>query len=119
MVVNSLAVMSQVKVRISPEEVREIAALARLRLDEAEVTRMAAELDAILGYIETVRGVPTDDTEPMTHAVPFACPLREDLPGEPLPVTAALANAPQRHGSFFEVPRIIGGGSEGGGREGM
>jgi aspartyl-tRNA(Asn)/glutamyl-tRNA(Gln) amidotransferase subunit C len=107
--------------RIAPEEVREIAALARLRLDDAEVARMAHELDAILGYIDTVKNVATDDTEPMTHAVPFACPLREDVPGEPLAVAEALRNAPQRHGGFFEVPRIIGGPSDGrgGGAEGM
>jgi aspartyl-tRNA(Asn)/glutamyl-tRNA(Gln) amidotransferase subunit C len=100
--------------RIAPEEVREIAALARLRLDDAEVTRMAQELDAILGYIETVKNVPTDDTEPMTHAVPFACPLRSDEPVPPLSVDEALRNAPHRHGGFFEVPRIIAtpGGSE-------
>src|SRR5205814_7126618 len=92
--------------RIAPEEVREIAALARLRLDDAETQRMAEELDAILGYIDTIKGVVTDDTEPMTHAVPFACPLREDVPGQPLPVEEALRNAPQRHGNYFEVPRI-------------
>ena len=96
--------------RIQPEEVREIATLARLRLDPAEVERMAHELDAILGYIDTVMNVDTGDAEPMTHAVPFDCPLREDAPGQPLPVEEALANAPRREGSFFEVPRIIGGG---------
>jgi aspartyl-tRNA(Asn)/glutamyl-tRNA(Gln) amidotransferase subunit C len=106
--------------------VRELAALARLHLDDAEVERMAGELDAILGYIDAIKAVPTDDTEPMTHAVPFACPLREDVPGEPLPVEAALQNAPRRHGPYFEVPRIIGpgpgepaGGRGGGGPEGM
>src|SRR5688572_19175643 len=96
--------------RIQPEEVREIATLARLRLDPAEVERMTHELDAILGYIDTVMNLDTGDAEPMTHAVPFDCPLRDDLPGEPLPVDEALANAPRREGGFFQVPRIIGGG---------
>jgi aspartyl-tRNA(Asn)/glutamyl-tRNA(Gln) amidotransferase subunit C len=100
--------------RIQPEEVREIAALARLRLDDAEVERMAHELDAILGYIDTVKNLDTGDAEPMTHAVPFDCPVRDDQPGEPLPVDAALANAPRREDGFFQVPRIIAGpGSEG------
>jgi aspartyl-tRNA(Asn)/glutamyl-tRNA(Gln) amidotransferase subunit C len=96
--------------RIQPEEVREIATLARLRLDPAEVERMAHELDAILGYIDTVMNLDAGDAEPMTHAVPFDCPLREDVPGQPLPVDEALANAPHREGGFFQVPRIIGGG---------
>jgi aspartyl/glutamyl-tRNA(Asn/Gln) amidotransferase C subunit len=45
--------------RINSQEVREIAALARLRLDEAEITRLTHEIDGILGYIETVKGVDT------------------------------------------------------------
>ena len=96
--------------RIQPEEVREIAALARLRLDQAEIERMAHELDDVLGYIDTVMSLDTRDAEPMTHAVPFDCPVREDVPGDPLPVDQALANAPRREGGFFQVPRIIGGG---------
>jgi aspartyl-tRNA(Asn)/glutamyl-tRNA(Gln) amidotransferase subunit C len=93
--------------RIGPDEVREIAALARLRLDDAEVERMTHDLDAILGYVDTIKSLDTTDVEPMTHAVPFDCPLREDVPGEPLPIEQALANAPRREDSFFEVPRII------------
>jgi aspartyl-tRNA(Asn)/glutamyl-tRNA(Gln) amidotransferase subunit C len=96
--------------RIQPQEVREIAALARLRLDPSEVERMAHELDDILGYIDTVMSLDTGDAEPMTHAVPFDCPVREDVSGEPLPVEEALANAPRRDDGFFQVPRIIGGG---------
>lgn len=103
--------------RIQPSEVREIALLARLRLSEEEALRMAHELDAILGYIETVKNVDTGDAEPMTHAVPFDCPLRADVPGEPLPVDEALRNAPRREGNFFQVPRIVPG--PGGGTEGM
>ncbi len=102
--------------RIQKEEVREIAALARLRLDDGEVQRLTQDLDAILSYIETVTSLDTGDAEPMTHAVPFDCPRRDDLPGQPLPVEEALANAPRRQDGFFEVPRIINpGGGEGAG----
>jgi aspartyl-tRNA(Asn)/glutamyl-tRNA(Gln) amidotransferase subunit C len=97
--------------RIQPDEVREIAALARLRLDEAELARMTHELDAILGYIDTIKALDTGDAEPMTHAVPFECPVREDVPLEPLPVEEALRNAPRREGPYFVVPRIIGEGT--------
>jgi aspartyl-tRNA(Asn)/glutamyl-tRNA(Gln) amidotransferase subunit C len=99
--------------RIDPNEVREIAQLARLRLGEAEVTRMAGELDAILGYIEELRQVDTSGVEPMTHAVPFACPQRPDEVGGMLPPDEALANAPAREGNFFLVPRIIPGSGGG------
>jgi len=95
--------------RINPEEVREIAALARLRLDEAEVQRLTHELDGILGYIETVKGLDTADVLPMTHAVPFDCPMRSDEEGQSLTVDEALRNAPRRREAFFEVPRIMPG----------
>ena len=99
--------------RIQPDEVRTIAALARLRLSEAEIERMTHELDAILEYIDTVKNLDTGSTEPMTHAVPFDCPLRDDEPAPSLSVQEALQNAPRRRDSFFEVPRIVPGTGEG------
>jgi aspartyl-tRNA(Asn)/glutamyl-tRNA(Gln) amidotransferase subunit C len=95
--------------RINSQEVREIAALARLRLDEAEITRLTHEIDGILGYIETVKGVDTASVLPMTHAVPFDCPLRPDEPGQSLTMDEALQNAPRRRENMFEVPRIVPG----------
>jgi aspartyl-tRNA(Asn)/glutamyl-tRNA(Gln) amidotransferase subunit C len=99
--------------RIQPDEVRTIAALARLRLSDVEVERMTHELDAILEYIDTVKNLDTGDTEPMTHAVPFDCPLRQDEPKTSLSVEEALQSAPRRRDGFFEVPRIVPGTGEG------
>src|SRR5262245_43638002 len=93
--------------RIQREEVREIAALARLALREDEVDRMTQDLDAILGYVETLRSLDTASVEPMTHAVPFDCPLRADAPAPALPADEALRNAPRREATFFQVPRIV------------
>ena len=95
--------------RINSQEVREIAALARLRLDEVEIARLTHELDGILGYIETVKGLDTADVLPMTHAVPFDCPMRADEPGQSLTPEEALGNAPRRRENVFEVPRIVPG----------
>jgi aspartyl-tRNA(Asn)/glutamyl-tRNA(Gln) amidotransferase subunit C len=102
--------------RIRPEEVREIAILARLALDEAEIGRMTQDLDAILGYVNSLRELDTAAVDPMTHAVPFDCPLRPDVIGMSLSVEEALANAPRREANFFQVPRITpqaGGGPTG------
>jgi aspartyl-tRNA(Asn)/glutamyl-tRNA(Gln) amidotransferase subunit C len=95
--------------RIKPEEVREIATLARLALRDDEILRMASELDGILGYIETLKALDLKDVEPMTHAVPFACPFREDVAEPGLPIEEVLRNAPKREASFFQVPRILPG----------
>ena len=93
--------------RIRPEEVREIAVLARLALTDAEIVRMTRDLDAILGHIDALRELDTTSTEPMTHAVPFDCPLRPDVEEPPLSVDEALQNAPRRDQNFFRVPRIV------------
>jgi len=97
--------------RIKPEEVREIALLARLHLSDEEIAWMTGDLDAILGYVETLRELDVGGVEPMTHAVPFDCPLRADAVDleAVLSVDQALANAPRREASFFEVPRIVPG----------
>jgi len=104
--------------RIKPEEVREIAVLARLALSPDEVGRMTQDLDAILEYVNALRELDTSAVEPMTHAVPFDCPLRPDVVAPSLPVEDALANAPRREASFFQVPRITpksdGSGGAGG-----
>jgi aspartyl-tRNA(Asn)/glutamyl-tRNA(Gln) amidotransferase subunit C len=93
--------------RIGPEEVRQLATLARLQLSEDEVASMTGDLAAILDYVDALRELDTTDVEPMTHAVPFDCPLRADEVGSSLSLEEALANAPRREGSFFEVPRIV------------
>jgi aspartyl-tRNA(Asn)/glutamyl-tRNA(Gln) amidotransferase subunit C len=93
--------------RIKPEEVREIAALARLHMTDDEIARMTTDLDAILGYVDQLRELDTGSVEPMTHAVPFDCPMRADVVEPSLTVEQELANAPRRQDGFFQVPRII------------
>ena len=99
--------------RITREEVERVAALARLSLSESESERMTAELDAILGYVATLREVDTSDVEPTFHVIPLATPLRDDEPAPPLDPELAVANAPERAGSAFVVPVVIEGEEEG------
>lgn len=95
---------------LTTQEVREIATLARLALSDAEVEKMTHDLAAILGYVAALRELDTTGVEPMTHAVPFSCPLRADVVEPSLTVSEALAAAPRREASFFQVPRIIASG---------
>jgi aspartyl-tRNA(Asn)/glutamyl-tRNA(Gln) amidotransferase subunit C len=103
--------------RIRPEEVREIATLSRLRLTDEEVTNLTQDLDLILGYVAELSALDTTSVEPMTHAVPFDCPLRVDEVRPSLTLEEALSNAPRREASFFQVPRIVPGPSAGGAPE--
>ena len=95
--------------RITADEVRELAMLARLRLSDQEVAAMTDNLGAILEYVDALRALDTAAVEPMTHAVPFDCPTRADEVKSSLPLDDALANAPRRDGDFFQVPRIVPG----------
>ncbi|MSP63733.1 MAG: Asp-tRNA(Asn)/Glu-tRNA(Gln) amidotransferase subunit GatC [Myxococcales bacterium] len=93
--------------KITRDEVRATAALARLALTDEEITRLTRELDAILVYMEKLAAVDVEGIEPMTHAVALACPLREDALGPQLTVEKALADAPASEDGCFLVPRII------------
>ena len=98
---------------IGREDVERVVALARLALDEDELARMARELDAVLGYVASLARVDTRDVPPTAHVVPLATPLRDDVPSAPLDPEQALANAPEREGSSFVVPKVIEAEEEG------
>jgi aspartyl-tRNA(Asn)/glutamyl-tRNA(Gln) amidotransferase subunit C len=99
--------------RITRDEVNKVAALARLSLGDVAAERMASELDQILEYVQTLAQVDTTEVEPTAHPVPLPTPLREDRAVAPLDPELALANAPQREGSAFVVPKVIEGDEEG------
>ncbi|MBW8268109.1 Asp-tRNA(Asn)/Glu-tRNA(Gln) amidotransferase subunit GatC [Caldovatus aquaticus] len=91
--------------------VRRVAALARIRLEEAEVARLQAELNGILGWIEQLRSVDTEGVEPMAGGAPRGgptrMPMREDVVTEGNIRELILANAPDREGDFFAVPKVV------------
>lgn len=92
---------------ISRKEVRHVARLARLSLTDEELERMRQQLDAILAYIDKLRELDVEGVEPTAHAVPLVNVMRDDELAPSLSQEAALANAPDRAGEFFRVPRII------------
>ncbi len=95
--------------KISKEEVRHVARLARLTLDEERLDAMADQIGTILEYMETLNRIDTTDVEPTRHAVSaVTTPVRDDTPREHLSHDEALANAPEKDGESFLVPRVIG-----------
>jgi aspartyl-tRNA(Asn)/glutamyl-tRNA(Gln) amidotransferase subunit C len=92
---------------ISRQDVEHVARLARLALTDAELETMRAQLNAILAHIDALKAVDTRGVEPTSHAVPQFNVMREDEPRPPFPRDEMLANAPDRAGEFFRVPRII------------
>jgi aspartyl-tRNA(Asn)/glutamyl-tRNA(Gln) amidotransferase subunit C len=90
--------------------VRRIAALARIRLEEEEVARLQGELNSILGWIEQLQEVDTEGVEPMAGGTPegiAAMPMREDVVTDGGIAEKILANAPDREGPYFAVPKVV------------
>lgn len=90
--------------------VKRIASLARIRLEEAEVTRMQTEINGILGWIEQLREVDTEGVEPMAGGAPTGQPamrMRDDVVTDGGRPEAITANAPDPQGAWFGVPKVV------------
>ena len=92
---------------LNPATVRRIASLARIRVDDAEVARLQAELNGILGWIEQLNEVDVTDVAPLTGAAQLALKMRDDVVSDGGVPEKLLANAPERAGAFFAVPKVI------------
>ena len=95
--------------RITPEQVRDVARLSRLTVDDRTLPRLTAQLESILHYVAKVGEVDVTGVEPMAHALPLQNVLREDRPEPALPLEKVLQNAPETDGPFFKVPKVLGG----------
>jgi aspartyl-tRNA(Asn)/glutamyl-tRNA(Gln) amidotransferase subunit C len=93
--------------KITLKEVEHVARLARLDLGAEDKERMRRELDGILSYIDKLRALDTEGVEPTSHAVPLTNVMRDDEVRPSFPRSDMLANAPDRSGDFFRVPKII------------
>ena len=87
--------------------VRKIARLARIRLEEAEVAPLAAELTHLLGWVAQLDKVDTSKVAPLASIVAAKLPWRKDVVTEGNQVEAVLANAPERVEGYFAVPKVV------------
>jgi aspartyl-tRNA(Asn)/glutamyl-tRNA(Gln) amidotransferase subunit C len=89
---------------IDRPQVLHVARLARLRLSEEEVDRMAGEMSTILEHVETMNELDLEGIEPTTHVVELQNVLRDDAPRDSLPRERALEQAPDAADGGFRVP---------------
>ena len=97
--------------KLDESQVRKVAKLSRLELTEGEVEEFTGQLSAILDYVEKMNELDTQDVEPLAHCLPIGNVFRPDRARESLGTEKVLANAPQRDGDFFKVPKILDAGS--------
>ncbi|HZZ93502.1 MAG TPA: Asp-tRNA(Asn)/Glu-tRNA(Gln) amidotransferase subunit GatC [Usitatibacter sp.] len=92
---------------LSPAEIRRIARLARIEVDDAQVAGLGPELNAILEMVERMQGADVAGVEPMSHPQAFAQRLREDVVTEGDRRVAYQSVAPQVEDGLYLVPRVI------------
>jgi aspartyl-tRNA(Asn)/glutamyl-tRNA(Gln) amidotransferase subunit C len=93
--------------KVTLEDVEKVAKLARLEVSPAEKEAFARQLSQILTYVETLKQYDTEGVESTATVLGQVNVFREDVVRPSLPVEKALANAPERDGDGFAVPRII------------
>jgi aspartyl-tRNA(Asn)/glutamyl-tRNA(Gln) amidotransferase subunit C len=91
---------------LSKDQVRHVAMLARLGLEPGDEDFYAEQLSGILGHIDRLQQLDTEDIPPTAQVVEIATRLRDDEPRPSLTQEEALANAPAKVDGFFRVPSI-------------
>ena len=91
---------------VTPQEIRELAMLARLSLDEDEVTQFSAQFADILGYIGKLSEVDVSDVPEFLSERQARSSLRDDAASEALSSDTALAGAPKTRGRLVVVPKF-------------
>ena len=87
--------------------VAHIAALARIRLTDAELEPLAADLSHILSWVEQLAEIDTADAAPMTSVAAMSVPMRDDEVTDGNCRDEILKNAPQSARGFFAVPKVV------------
>lgn len=92
---------------ISREEVEHVARLARLELSEDEIELFRGQLSAVLERAQRIQALDLEGVPETAHPIELSNVWREDVVVPPPDSESILANAPEREGSFFRVPRIL------------
>lgn len=92
---------------VTKDDVKKVARLSRIAVDDSRLEGLAGELNGILNWIEQLNEVDIDGIEPMTSVVEASLPMREDKVTDGDKVDDVLANAPKSEDGFFIVPRSV------------
>ena len=93
--------------RISIDEVKHVAHLARLAITEEEAEMFQKQLDAIITYAEQLNELDTTNIEPTSHVLAMKNVMREDERKQGLPIEDVVKNAPDHKDGYIRVPSIL------------
>jgi aspartyl-tRNA(Asn)/glutamyl-tRNA(Gln) amidotransferase subunit C len=92
---------------VTVKDVEYIAKLAKLKYSEEEKIKFTEQFNTILGYIDKLNELNTDNVEPLSHVIELGNVFREDEVKPSTPREDALKNAPSRSEEFFKVPKVV------------
>lgn len=95
------------KDKLTEEEVRHVAKLARIKISKEEMEKYQVELKKLLDDVDKIKEVKGYDEDKMIAPWNQSSTLREDVPGEMLEPKTVLRNAPKHSGNYIEVPIVI------------
>ena len=92
---------------IDIDTARKVAKLARIRVEEADLPKLAGQLSGILGFMEELNEVDVTGVEPMTSVEPMRLKRRADIVTDGEMQELILKNAPDAREGFFAVPKVV------------
>jgi aspartyl-tRNA(Asn)/glutamyl-tRNA(Gln) amidotransferase subunit C len=93
--------------KLTREEVSQIAFLARLELSDEEMETLGGHLNRLLENFDKLRELDTENVEPTSHTIPVRNVFRPDEVRPSFAQDEVLANAPEPVAGTFQVPRIV------------
>lgn len=92
---------------IDSKTVKDIAHLARLEFNADGEKKMIADMNNMLGFVEKLSELNTDNIEPLVYMTDETDHLRDDVVIDPLPHKEVLKNAPKHDSDYFKVPKVV------------
>ena len=93
--------------KVTREDVENVALLSRLRIDEKDMDKNIQELSDFLEYVDRLQQVDTENVAATAHVLPIQNVFREDVVKPSLNRDLALSNSPEQEDGYFRVPKII------------
>tara|TARA_B100000959_G_C14855681_1_gene572044 strand:+ start:241 stop:543 length:303 start_codon:yes stop_codon:yes gene_type:complete len=95
------------KITVDDKLIDDLSRLAKLQFDKQSSEKMKEDLDTILGFVEKLSEVNTDDVDPLIFMSEEVNVLREDAIANEVSQENALKNAPQKDSDYFKVPTVL------------
>jgi aspartyl-tRNA(Asn)/glutamyl-tRNA(Gln) amidotransferase subunit C len=92
---------------LTRDDVKKVAGLARLRMTDDQMDELLPKMNNIVGFIEQLSEVDTDNIEPLSNVARSTLPLRKDEITDGECRDKVLANAPESEEGFFGVPKVV------------